>query len=262
MNIRKGKLFFCDLDGVLVQSDGTIKIGDIKKIKEFVDDNGIFIICTGRLDQDIKYVEKKLGIKSNFRISQNGAVIKTKDDKVIFHKKIAKDYVGVLNSILSHHAVRTEINDLQHRYYPSPRNPENIAEFIDTSIVKENLFDYALKNLDPTIYLNFGEAAQFEIIKKEIQISLGDKISIVQTSPTSLEIFSKEVSKGNAAKYISLQLNMGKENIVAAGDAESDITMFQYAGTSFAVGEHCDKKVIEAADYHVCGIEELLTSYI
>lgn len=261
MITRKGKLFVCDLDGVLVQSDGTIKRGDLQSVKEFIDDGGMFVICTGRLDQDIQYVEEQIGVKGSFRISQNGAVIKNKNDEIVFHKTIDKKFVGMLNHILSQHDVRTEINDLHNRYYPTPRDPENIAEFVDTSIVKENLFDYAEQNLDPTIYLNFGEPDQFDEIKKEIQEALDDQVTVARTSLTSLEVFSNEASKGNAVKYISAQLNMDKENILAAGDSESDVTMFPYVGTSFAVSEGCDEKVIEAADYHVLSIEEMLTKH-
>lgn len=262
MSSKNEKLFVCDLDGVLVQNNGEIREEDLKAIKNFILKGGIFSICTGRLDQDIQYVEEKIGVKGQYRISQNGAVIKDKDGNVLFHKTIHKSYIDTINTILSQYNIRTEINDIDHRYYPTPRNPENIAEFVDTSIVKNDLFEYVRQNIEPTIYLNFGEEKIFNKIKKEIQQKLSDNVNVVQTSLNSLEIFSKEASKGNALCYISSLLTFEKQNIFAAGDAESDLTMFPHVGVSFAVGDDCEEKVKESADYYVKTIDELLNGYI
>ena len=256
------KLFVCDLDGVLVRENGQVRNEDIKEIQEFIAAGGDFVICTGRLDQDIQYIEEKIGVKGKFRISQNGAVIKNKNDEIVFHKTINQKYVSTINDILSKYDVRTEINDSNNRYFPTPRAPEDIAEFIDTSIVKENLFEYSKENLDPTIYLNFGTNKEFKGIKEEIKEVLGDKVTVTQTSKTSLEIFSNEASKGKAVNYIAKEMGFKKENIFVAGDAESDVTMFPYAGLTFAVSEGASDFIISEADHHVLTVEDLLTKYL
>lgn len=262
MIVEDKTLFVCDLDGVLVQSDGTIRMEDLEQIKGFVRNGGLFVICTGRLDQDIQYVEKQIGVKGDYRISQNGAVIKDKTGEVVYHKTIQKEDAAVLNEILSKFSVRTEVNTIENRYFPSPRDPEEVAEFVDTSIVKENLFDFAETSIEPTIYLNFGEAESFEEIRKEIQETVGDRIQVVQTSPSSLEVFSNEASKGSAVQFIAQLLRLQKDQIIAAGDAENDITMFPYVGRSFAVGEKSDDLVKQAADHVANTIEELFIQYV
>lgn len=256
------RLFVCDLDGVLVQNDGSIRDEDIVGIQKFIEKGGEFIICTGRLDQDIKYIEEKIGIKSKFRISQNGAVIKNNKDEVVFHKKINQQFISTINEILAKSEVRTEINNVDNRYFPSPRAPEDIAEFIDTSIIQEDLFNYTSENLEPTIYLNFGTFKEFEEIKQQMKENLGDQVNVTQTSATSLEIFSNEASKGKALKHVAEELGYKKEEIIVAGDAESDVTMFPYAGISFAVSEQAGESVIEKADHLVKTIEELITNYL
>src|SRR5699024_9545604 len=230
--------------------------------RSFINNGGSFIICTGRLDQDIKYIEEEIGIQGKFRISQNGSVIKNDEDEIVYHKKINKEYIPVINKIVSKQEVRTEINNVDNRYFPSPRAPEEIAEFVDTSIVEKDLFNFANDNLEPTIYLNFRKSKEFKEIKEQIEEKLGNKVTVTQTSQTSLEIFSNEASKGKALKYVADQLGFKKEDIIVAGDAESDLTMFPYAGITFAVSKEAGKTVIEAADYHVMTIEELLTKYL
>src|SRR5690625_794115 len=256
------RLFVCDLDGVLVGSDGKIRSQDIDSIRKFMDEGGDIVICTGRLDQDIQYVENKIGVQGKYRISQNGAVIKNDRDEIVYHKKIDKDYIPVINEIVSQYDVRTEINNVDNRHFPSPRAPEEIAEFIDTSIVVEDLFQFAENELEPTIYLNFGTVKEFNEIKEQIQNRLGNKVTVVQTSETSLEIFSNEASKGKALKYIAGRLKVDKEEIIVAGDAESDVTMFPYAGVSYAVSQEAGDIVIEQADHHVMTVESLLKNHL
>src|SRR5699024_10866854 len=164
---------------------------------------------------------------------------------IVYHKKINKEYIPIINKIVSKHEVRTEINNVDNRYFPSPRAPEEIAEFVDTSIVKEDLFNYVNDNLEQTIYLNFVKSKQLK------------KVKVNQNNQTTLEIFSNESSKGKAIKYVANKLEFKKEEIIVAGDAESDLTMFPYAGVSFAVGKEANETVVEAADYHVMTIEEL-----
>ena len=74
----KEKLLVCDLDGTLLDDNGEIDSFSLNEIKDFCERGGNFVICTGRLDQDIEYVEEHLGFKGSYRISQNGAVIKNR----------------------------------------------------------------------------------------------------------------------------------------------------------------------------------------
>lgn len=262
MDTQRGKWFFCDLDGVLVQSNGRIREEDINQIKEFIANDGNFVICTGRLDQDIKYVENKIGVKGTYRISQNGTVIRDVNNEIVHHETIDKQFIKIINDVLIDYEVRTEVNDINNRYYPSPRNPEDIAEFVDTSIVENDLFDYVENNLEPTIYLNFGHVEQFNKIKEKINEILADKVTVSQTSPTSLEIFSDKASKGSAVKYILSKENVEKQDVIVAGDAESDITMFPFSKLTFAVGEYASEEIIRDAKYHVNSIEQIIKEYL
>lgn len=71
----KNKLLVCDLDGTLLDAQGQIDEKSLTLIKEFCSAGGHFVVCTGRMDTDIQFIEEKLGVKSEYRISQNGAVI-------------------------------------------------------------------------------------------------------------------------------------------------------------------------------------------
>lgn len=251
MNLMENKLLICDLDGTLLDAKGKIDNDSLKKIKEFCEDGGHFVICTGRMDSDIRYVEQQLGFQGEFRISQNGAVIKNAQDEAVFNESIPSEYIASLNQAIFGMNLRTEVSTMQNRLFPSPRDPENVAEFVDTSIVIENLPEYVLQHAEELmIYLTFGTASDFALIKERIETNLGkDKVGIVQTSPSSLEVFSEKVSKGNAVSFIMKRLAVSRENVYVAGDAESDVSMFQLTDHAYAVREAASDIIQQAGRY-------------
>lgn len=230
-------LLVCDLDGTLLDAKGQVDEASLAKIKAFCIAGGHFVICTGRMDTDIRYVEEKLGFKGEYRISQNGAVIMDKQDHLVSLEVIPEEYVKGLTEVIFRAGLRTEVANQNHRHFPSPRKPEEVAEFVDSSIVIKDLAGYvAAGRMKPTIYLTFGNSEQFATIKAQVNERLGaNRVSMVETSPSSLEIFSNKVSKGKAVAWIQEQLHIEKEHLYVAGDAESDTTMFELTEHSYAV---------------------------
>lgn len=245
-------ILVCDLDGTLLNESGQVDKTSLENLRRFCQDGGHFIVCTGRMDSDIKYIEEQLGFSGEFRISQNGAVIKNKKNETIFLETIPEKYISIINQAVFSKPLRTEVSDEVHRHFPSPRNPENVAEFVDSSLIIEDLPSYVLKGaISPTIYLTFGESQVFNQIKEDINNNLGaGKVNIVQTSPSSLEIFSSHVSKGEAVKKIKKQLAIDSKNLYIVGDAESDISMFSLSNYSYAV-QNAEEEIREKANYYV-----------
>jgi Cof subfamily protein (haloacid dehalogenase superfamily) len=254
------KLLVCDLDGTLLDQTGRIDEESLAKINRFIREGNDFCVCTGRLDEDIKFVERKLGIRSAYRISQNGSVIRTKEDKIVYQASIKKEYVQKINAIVFGKGMRVEVSDINHRYFPSPRDPDKVAEFVDTSIIKPNLQEFiSSENFRPVIYLLFGNAKQFNIVEEEIKSQLGNRVHVTQTSPTSLEIFSSYASKGNAVKAILEQTGYRDFQLYVAGDAESDMSMFNLTKNTFAVG-NADLKVRKIASTAVANVGQVIES--
>ena len=56
----KNKLLVCDLDGTLLDAQGQIDEKSLTLIKEFCAAGGHFVVCTGRMDTDIQFIEEKL----------------------------------------------------------------------------------------------------------------------------------------------------------------------------------------------------------
>lgn len=241
------KVLICDLDGTLLDKNNEISLESMKKVQSFSNSGGIFIIATGRLDHDIVYVEKQLGVQGDYRISQNGAVITNKGGTVVFKDEINSYVAKGIMEILDERNERVEVNDAIRRYFSSPRPMGGVAEFVDSAVIDPQLSKEVGDSLIPTSFLIFGKKLGFKEIKTAISKKYDNIVNCVETSDSSLEIMSKNVSKGIAVRKIMKEMNILTKDVYVIGDSENDISMFEAAGYSFAI-DGTSEKVKQKAD--------------
>lgn len=229
------EVIFCDLDGTLLNVDGQPDLRTVKKIKAFINNGGIFIIATGRLDHDIIYIEKKLGIRSYFRISQNGAIIKNQYNDIVLKRSLDTTVAKKIVNLLKKKKLRVEISDVNHRYLPSPRGVKNNGEFIDKCIIDPYFNRKIGESIHPTSLLTFGTENKFLKLTEYVNTNYGEKIETIKTSANTLEFLSKDTSKGAAIKKILKNLSPKPESICAIGDSENDLSMFEVADYTYSL---------------------------
>ena len=241
------KIVVCDLDGTLLDEQNNVIPGTKELIQSFIDDCGIFIIATGRLDHDIVYVEEYLGIKSDYRISQNGAVIKDSNNNLILKNEIDSEVSKQIFKELDNNGdLRIEVSDLNRRYFPSERLDGGGAEFVDSSVIDPELFKKIGNEIIPIIFLIFGDIHIFKGINETINEKFSNHVDSIMTSKNTLEILNKGVSKGKALDEIMKMHHIRSKNIFAIGDAENDISLFQFANYSYVM-EHASEYVKKQA---------------
>ncbi|MBY7144484.1 HAD family hydrolase [Virgibacillus sp. NKC19-3] len=254
------KVIICDLDGTLLGTKGKLNAKTIAIVREFVRKGGTFIIATGRLDHDIKYIEKKLDIQGAYRISQNGAVIRKHSNEFVWKKvidpRIAKDIVKYLRD----NNLRVEISDAYYRYFPSPRRGGNI-EFIDHSIIDPEYIRKIGKDIHPTLLLTFGNKKIFDSVIGVVDTRFGEQVDAIMTSPSSLEFLSKGISKGAAIKRILQDFSFQPTKICAIGDSENDISMFDVSDVSYAVA-NADTNIKRKADEVFSTVEAGISAFM
>lgn len=90
-------------------------------------------------------------------------------------------------------------------------------------------------------------AALFEDLQKEF----GTQFSIYRTTPTQLEILPLGYSKGKALEMLMEENGWKPEEVLAFGDGENDVPLFEAAGHSCAMGNARDYVQVKAEK--VCG---------
>ena len=87
------KLFASDLDGTLLNVDHTLDEFIIDTIKKINDNNKIFCIATGRSMYDEHIDDFRCIDGYNYCISLNGALIKDKNNEIVYKKEINHEFV-------------------------------------------------------------------------------------------------------------------------------------------------------------------------
>jgi len=72
------------------------------------------------------------------------------------------------------------------------------------------------------------------VIRPILDKHIGESVYIVQTYRSYLEILSKDASKGKALAYVMESLSLRPHEVIAFGDEENDIPMFETAAYSAA----------------------------
>jgi Cof subfamily protein (haloacid dehalogenase superfamily) len=114
-----------------------------------------------------------------------------------------------------------------------------------TDIRKIDMSDY---HREDEIYkiLIYDDKINLDLLKQRIPQTIYHNYSVVKSSNQLLEIFHKEGSKGHALEYLSSLLSIPKDDIIAFGDEENDITMIKFAGLGVAMS-NAKKIVVSAA---------------
>ena len=84
-------------------------------------------------------------------------------------------------------------------------------------------------------------------VRQKFKERFGDKISIMRSYPTFLEVINNGVSKGEGLRIAMEHRGLKPEEVIAFGDEENDVPMFSVAGFAGAP-ENAREKIREQAD--------------
>ena len=134
----------------------------------------------------------------------------------------------------------------------------NLIGFNDPmEIIDANSTYYKLVFID-------DDSEKLQYLRRKLEEIKG--ISVSKSWHNNLEVMNEGVSKGKALKLLAQMLNIDKDQIIAIGDNENDISMFKVAGLAVAM-ENGDKIAKEHA--HIItdtndndGVAKVIEKYI
>ena len=88
-------------------------------------------------------------------------------------------------------------------------------------------------------------------VRLRLEASLGKSVYIAQTLHNFLEIMDAKASKGQGLKIAMEYLSLNKDEVIAFGDEENDLPMFEAAG--FSVAPSNAKEAVKAKAALVVG---------
>lgn len=246
------KLIAFDLDGTIFSNTVSEKVklafSELEKRKIKI------LPITGRSLHSTLDILDMAGIKNNKELSvlTTGALVQDLNTKDIKNKNFLKSLDFLKLKKYENSNIHISVYTTKFLYY--------------TTLSEELLNDaYALKDplrlITDTDFegdicrINFmGKEEHLNEFKKLYVDELSKDYYVVSNIPTSLEILSKKSSKANGLKFVMDYYGFTKDEVLAIGDGNNDISMFNVVTNSVAMG-NASEYVKKHAKYITSSIE-------
>jgi Cof subfamily protein (haloacid dehalogenase superfamily) len=277
----KYKMLVTDMDYTLLNKEKKVSDRNRKALERAIEKGVHMVVATGRIYTSARIYAKLLGLSTPI-IASNGAIIREAafNNPKDTEKTIFKD-------ILNQDAAREMIR-LCHKY------GLYCHFFTENTIYSEKLVNVSLRYTEWNKYIGEEDRVKVKIISdaegifeeakseilKAVVIDEDDEriqrvrdgimetgiVSVSQSMKHNLEVMNKGVTKGNAVMILAQMYGIDREEIIAIGDNENDISMIEYAGVGVAMGnaEESLKRVADhiTGDYQEDGVAEAIEKFI
>lgn len=236
------KLLLFDVDGTLIDYDGTLPTSTKESIQQARKNGHLAVIVTGRSKSHIE--EPILEIGFDGIVGGNGAYIEFNNEIIKDETIKVEDVKRIVDYLDQQHLeYYIEANDglygsknfkergVKALKQYGMKNP-NVMDIYPAMTFPDNLY---VKNVTKINYIieSYQDYLDFKKVFPEFKDSTwGGKGEKAIFGDCAL----KHIDKQEAIKELIAYLNIDKENIIAFGDAEVDIPMFEIAHISVCVG--------------------------
>jgi Cof subfamily protein (haloacid dehalogenase superfamily) len=246
-----GAMLITDLDGTLLNSDGTLSKQDLDALFHLGKKGVIRVIATGRSLYSFNAVVGNRLPVDYVLFSTGAGVITCPDGRLI--RKLHLDSGAVSSAIQIF--MEFELDFMVHQPIPDNHRFVYHGTGRNNPDFHRRLARYAefSQPLDNAAF-NIGSASQLLAVVnhdncESLLTALRSKLTgfsvIRSTSPldgksTWIEVFAPGVSKSQCAAWLADRLNIDKELVLAVGNDYNDIDLLEWAGTAFLVGNAPD----------------------
>jgi Cof subfamily protein (haloacid dehalogenase superfamily) len=239
-----------DLDGTLTASDRMVHPDNSAALKKFIAGGGRFTVATGREWPAMAGSRENLILEHPLILINGAQIFDPLRGQAIESIFLPADYTGWLQMIIKDYPEIGVVAMLE---------AETLFLVEPTSRERElppSYRRFPLKSpadLPEQVYkiLLVGKHARLNDVRAHLKHLQGDRLTIVSSDETLLDITAAGVSKGAAIKRLfgTMRRDLAHgRRIFAVGDQENDLTMFAQADVAFAMGQ-AERPVKQAADY-------------
>ncbi|HEY1223085.1 MAG TPA: Cof-type HAD-IIB family hydrolase [Acidimicrobiales bacterium] len=246
-NARGIKLVLSDVDGTLVTRDKVLTTRAVRAVEGLRDAGIMFALTSARPPQALTRFVEPLGLETPLG-AFNGGLIVDNQMRILEEKAIAKALSAPIIGVLEEHDMDVWVYQgenwfvldedgphIEHESQGCSCEPTKVANFhgLDEGILK-----VVGISEDPTI----NAAANTQINER-----FARDVSASQSQSYFLDVTHVEATKGHVVKFLAARYGLDTSEIAVLGDMHNDVSMFEVAGFSVAMGNALDE-VQRAAD--------------
>ena len=238
------KAIFIDIDGTLRDSNRNLSSRKINAVKKVTDKGILVILCSGRPRKYTEQISRECFASKYIITSSGGMIYDYEENKVLYVNEMNKEALIKLYEIANPEDVRFIMNVGEGRVVNKVKHAdqeiqldEDIKDFVyNNPVVQCTIADSnydKIKKLIPKI-----DKVKNVEIKNRHKSLLDDKFKDDKT--VFCDIANTNSNKGNAVKKLLEILNISKEDTIAIGDDNNDLSMFEQVGYRVAVDNAID----------------------
>ena len=252
------KCIASDMDGTLLNEDQKISEENRKALEAVRDMGGQVIIATGRSFKEARLVLDEINFYCPI-ISMNGAAVYDQKGELITSQPISFEELDSAITFLEEAGLYFELYTNHGVFSKNPEraidslvdivlsaNPEHDREDVRRRALARIEYGFLFETQDYHALIKEEDMQVFKILvfslyKDQLsQAAQGlarfDGLTITSSGKGNIEINHRGISKGNALEKLLSQYGIPLEETIAIGDNLNDVSMFEKAGLSIAMG--------------------------
>ncbi len=259
------KYIALDFDGTLLGNDHNISKRSVSVLKKLQDKGITVLLCSGRNVSQMNFVAKKIDSDNHdtFIISDNGGVVTEIDygkRKVLRDAKFeSDDFKQIINQVAGKTKILIAFNNGQ-RYLKK----RNIREMIRAYVLFKERTIIGMPEQASKILL-VDDKMKIEDIYDDVKTEVLDKfpyLNVFRSVPRLIEITPNGSTKGQGLETVFQNKGWDLSELIAFGDGENDISMFQVAGKAVAMANAFDTVKAEADEVCLSNTEDGVAKYL
>ena len=246
------KLIVSDFDGTLANSENEVTDEVKNAINSFVEDGGIFAVCTGRILPSILPRVRAIGLKGLVIACQGSVIANIESGEIIKSVGFTSAETSEICAFLEELNTNVQAYFLDGFYSDLPEGEKHLKLYEDIIGVKAR---HSEKPLSQIVDGSFNKVATLcradeqEELYAKIKAKFGSRFDVTCSAKVLIEISPLGETKGAAIGFLSGHYGVPVEKICAVGDNLNDLSMLVAAGVGVAVGNAVDG--LKAAANHV-----------
>ena len=260
------KLVALDLDDTLLDSKLAVSPRASVAIRQAVAQGVTVTIATGRMYRSALPYARQLKLDVPL-ITYNGALIKSSlSAETFLHQPVERDLAGQLLALCRQHGwyVQTYMHDELY-----VKEMDEYATYYSrfsgapATAIGDRLYE---AEESPTKILVMAAENEIPGIQGTLKSIFGNRLSIVVSKPTFIEITHPLANKGKALAFLADKLGIKQDETMAIGDSGNDVDMLNFAGWGVAMGNASQavKAIarLETLSNEADGVAEAIEKYV
>jgi Cof subfamily protein (haloacid dehalogenase superfamily) len=228
------KLVVSDIDGTIVHEDLEVQEHILLGLEKAISSGIRITLASGRNRREMHWYLSKLRLMEPY-IAMGGAFAEDpRNDHVIFYKTLDIDFLDFILSLGRKLELGIMVEYPDEVFYEGGKQNTGLTNRL-TSPIQHLSCRELQSGLAPGKVILIGENDQLTEAENRLA-GFSSLVDFARSRPSILDITAQNSNKGEALRVISEYMDIPTNQIAVIGDGLNDVSLFEYAGLSIAMG--------------------------